>query len=212
MKNGFRLESIKKNVLEIKPRLPSMLGKHFPTVFQLQPWKCLTVLGWQTFLCLALSRSYPREFVNNIVSQRHLIRWPWVTDHSYVKWKCVLGSSGRSQDYISVLHELIFTMRCAAWWWKEVRLLDGQPFSSPLIDDVPAPAAPFDHRIVMAKHSAVDSLFTVSKSEILGGWVRLSLNNVSVKVENLPKAEPKKCSLVLTQELQTLKNKHFKRF
>lgn len=37
------------------------------------------------------------------------------------------------------------------------------------LDDVPAPAAPFDHRIVMAKHSAVDSLFTVSKSEILGG-------------------------------------------
>ncbi|KAL6030824.1 hypothetical protein STEG23_022524, partial [Scotinomys teguina] len=37
------------------------------------------------------------------------------------------------------------------------------------LDDAPAPAAPFDHRIVMAKHSAVDSLFTVSKSEILGG-------------------------------------------
>ncbi|XP_036042605.1 myosin light chain kinase family member 4 isoform X1 [Onychomys torridus] len=37
------------------------------------------------------------------------------------------------------------------------------------LEDVPAPAAPFDHRIVMAKHSAVDSLFTVSKSEILGG-------------------------------------------
>uniref|UniRef100_A0A8C8SYW7 Myosin light chain kinase family, member 4 n=1 Tax=Peromyscus maniculatus bairdii TaxID=230844 RepID=A0A8C8SYW7_PERMB len=41
--------------------------------------------------------------------------------------------------------------------------------TSALTDDVPAPAAPFDHRIVMAKHSAVDSLFTVSKSEILGG-------------------------------------------
>ncbi|XP_052012952.1 myosin light chain kinase family member 4 isoform X1 [Apodemus sylvaticus] len=37
------------------------------------------------------------------------------------------------------------------------------------LDDVPAPAAPFDHRIVMAKHTAVDSLYTVSKSEILGG-------------------------------------------
>lgn len=37
------------------------------------------------------------------------------------------------------------------------------------LDDVPAPAAPFDHRIVMAKHAAVDSLYTVSKSEILGG-------------------------------------------
>ncbi|XP_040611712.1 myosin light chain kinase family member 4 isoform X2 [Mesocricetus auratus] len=38
-----------------------------------------------------------------------------------------------------------------------------------LLDDAPAPAAPFDHRIVMAKHAAVDSLYTVSKSEILGG-------------------------------------------
>eukprot|EP00073_Rattus_norvegicus_P053819 XP_017456203.1 PREDICTED: myosin light chain kinase family member 4 isoform X3 [Rattus norvegicus] len=36
-------------------------------------------------------------------------------------------------------------------------------------NDVPAPAAPFDHRIVMAKHAAVDSLYSVSKSEILGG-------------------------------------------
>ncbi|XP_021509343.1 myosin light chain kinase family member 4 [Meriones unguiculatus] len=37
------------------------------------------------------------------------------------------------------------------------------------LDDVSAPMAPFDHRIVMAKHAAVDSLYTVSKSEILGG-------------------------------------------
>ncbi|XP_076795319.1 myosin light chain kinase family member 4 isoform X2 [Arvicanthis niloticus] len=37
------------------------------------------------------------------------------------------------------------------------------------LDDVPAPPAPFDHRIVMAKHAAVDSLYTVRKSEILGG-------------------------------------------
>ncbi|KAH0506757.1 Myosin light chain kinase family member 4, partial [Microtus ochrogaster] len=41
--------------------------------------------------------------------------------------------------------------------------------SPALTDDVPAPAAPFDHRIVMAKHSAVDNLYAVSKSEILGG-------------------------------------------
>ncbi|GAB1298054.1 Myosin light chain kinase family member 4 [Apodemus speciosus] len=54
------------------------------------------------------------------------------------------------------------------------RLQDGlttsreQDLAVPL-DDAPAPAAPFDHRIVMAKHAAVDSLYTVSKSEILGG-------------------------------------------
>lgn len=48
-------------------------------------------------------------------------------------------------------------------------LEEGQPFPPPLTDDGPAPAAPFDHRIVLAKHAAVDSLYTVSKSEILGG-------------------------------------------
>ncbi|KAL1783919.1 myosin light chain kinase family member 4 [Sigmodon hispidus] len=37
------------------------------------------------------------------------------------------------------------------------------------LDDIPAPAAPFDHRIVIAKHMTVDNLYTVSKSEILGG-------------------------------------------
>jgi myosin-light-chain kinase len=36
-------------------------------------------------------------------------------------------------------------------------------------DDVPAPAAPFDHRIVAVKQAAVDRLYTVSKTEILGG-------------------------------------------
>uniref|UniRef100_A0A8C0WHW9 Protein kinase domain-containing protein n=1 Tax=Castor canadensis TaxID=51338 RepID=A0A8C0WHW9_CASCN len=37
------------------------------------------------------------------------------------------------------------------------------------LDDVPAPAAPFDHRIVAVKQAAVDRLYTVSKTEILGG-------------------------------------------
>ncbi|XP_013377299.1 PREDICTED: myosin light chain kinase family member 4 isoform X3 [Chinchilla lanigera] len=37
------------------------------------------------------------------------------------------------------------------------------------LDDIPAPAAPFDHRIVTAKQAAVNSLYTVSKTEILGG-------------------------------------------
>ncbi|KAM4817640.1 myosin light chain kinase family member 4 isoform X3 [Urocitellus parryii] len=36
-------------------------------------------------------------------------------------------------------------------------------------NDIPAPAAPFDHRIVTAKQAAVNSLYTVSKTEILGG-------------------------------------------
>ncbi|XP_062041491.1 myosin light chain kinase family member 4-like [Lepus europaeus] len=39
---------------------------------------------------------------------------------------------------------------------------------SPL-DDILAPAAPFDHRIVTAKQAAVNSFYTVSKTEVLGG-------------------------------------------
>uniref|UniRef100_A0A8C2V573 Myosin light chain kinase family member 4 n=1 Tax=Chinchilla lanigera TaxID=34839 RepID=A0A8C2V573_CHILA len=41
--------------------------------------------------------------------------------------------------------------------------------TSVVADDIPAPAAPFDHRIVTAKQAAVNSLYTVSKTEILGG-------------------------------------------
>ncbi|XP_032740853.1 myosin light chain kinase family member 4 isoform X1 [Rattus rattus] len=57
---------------------------------------------------------------------------------------------------------------------RDDRLQDGMTTSreqdpAVQLDDVPAPAAPFDHRIVMAKHAAVDSLYSVSKSEILGG-------------------------------------------
>ncbi|XP_062952991.1 myosin light chain kinase family member 4 isoform X2 [Cynocephalus volans] len=37
------------------------------------------------------------------------------------------------------------------------------------LDDVLAPPAPFDHRIVTAKQAAVNSFYTVSKTEILGG-------------------------------------------
>ncbi|ELV13978.1 Myosin light chain kinase family member 4 [Tupaia chinensis] len=38
-----------------------------------------------------------------------------------------------------------------------------------LIDDVPAPPAPFGHRIVTARQAAVNSLYTVNKTETLGG-------------------------------------------
>ncbi|XP_047415460.1 myosin light chain kinase family member 4 isoform X1 [Sciurus carolinensis] len=61
------------------------------------------------------------------------------------------------------------------------RSLQGQPLESvemkpsrkqdpvTLLDDIPAPAAPFDHRIVTTKQAPVSSLYTVSKTEILGG-------------------------------------------
>ncbi|XP_053458107.1 myosin light chain kinase family member 4 isoform X2 [Nycticebus coucang] len=37
------------------------------------------------------------------------------------------------------------------------------------LDDIPAPPAPFDHRIVTARQAAVNSLYTVRQTEILGG-------------------------------------------
>lgn len=48
------------------------------------------------------------------------------------------------------------------------KTLREQDLVAPL-GDIPAPAAPFDHRIVTAKQAAVNSLYTVSKTEILGG-------------------------------------------
>ncbi|XP_031802808.1 myosin light chain kinase family member 4 isoform X2 [Sarcophilus harrisii] len=36
-------------------------------------------------------------------------------------------------------------------------------------DDIPAPPAPFDHRIVTARQMAINSLYTVNRREILGG-------------------------------------------
>nr|XP_014337776.1 PREDICTED: myosin light chain kinase family member 4 [Bos mutus] len=44
-----------------------------------------------------------------------------------------------------------------------------QHFSSRLLADAPAPPAPFDHRIVTARQAAVNSFYTVSRTEILGG-------------------------------------------
>uniref|UniRef100_A0A8C5KJK0 Myosin light chain kinase family, member 4 n=1 Tax=Jaculus jaculus TaxID=51337 RepID=A0A8C5KJK0_JACJA len=41
--------------------------------------------------------------------------------------------------------------------------------ASTFTDEAPTPAAPFDHRIVTARQSAVDRLYTVSKTDILGG-------------------------------------------
>ncbi|XP_045667649.1 myosin light chain kinase family member 4 isoform X1 [Ursus americanus] len=43
-----------------------------------------------------------------------------------------------------------------------------QDLVAPLVD-VPAPPAPFNHRIVAAKQAAINSFYTVSRTEILGG-------------------------------------------
>ncbi|XP_077000212.1 myosin light chain kinase family member 4 isoform X2 [Tamandua tetradactyla] len=41
--------------------------------------------------------------------------------------------------------------------------------TSAFTDDIPAPPAPFHHRIVIAKQAAVSSFYTVNRTEILGG-------------------------------------------
>ncbi|XP_012589737.1 PREDICTED: myosin light chain kinase family member 4 [Condylura cristata] len=41
--------------------------------------------------------------------------------------------------------------------------------TSPLTDDAPAPPAPFSHRTVTARAAAIDSLYTVTRTEMLGG-------------------------------------------
>uniref|UniRef100_A0A8I3X4F0 Myosin light chain kinase family member 4 n=1 Tax=Callithrix jacchus TaxID=9483 RepID=A0A8I3X4F0_CALJA len=57
--------------------------------------------------------------------------------------------------------------------WSDAGLAERMPVqskrTSALAVDVPAPPAPFDHRIVTAKQAAVNSFYTVSKTEILGG-------------------------------------------
>ncbi|XP_066121031.1 myosin light chain kinase family member 4 isoform X3 [Saccopteryx bilineata] len=51
---------------------------------------------------------------------------------------------------------------------KEIAPVNGKRTSA-LTDDGPAPPAPFHHRIVIAKQTAVNSFYTVSRTEILGG-------------------------------------------
>uniref|UniRef100_A0A5F8A9U2 Myosin light chain kinase family member 4 n=1 Tax=Macaca mulatta TaxID=9544 RepID=A0A5F8A9U2_MACMU len=57
--------------------------------------------------------------------------------------------------------------------WSNADLTERMPVkskrTSALAVDIPAPPAPFDHRIVTAKQGAVNSFYTVSKTEILGG-------------------------------------------
>ncbi|XP_007933583.2 myosin light chain kinase family member 4 [Orycteropus afer afer] len=56
--------------------------------------------------------------------------------------------------------------------WSHVGLNEKTPVTSKrtsaLTEDVPAPSAPFDHRIVTVKQAEVNSFYTVSRKEILG--------------------------------------------
>ncbi|XP_045407525.1 myosin light chain kinase family member 4 [Lemur catta] len=83
------------------------------------------------------------------------------------KVKCFLGENSSEQDSRSGKNEASETA------WSNSGLTEGTPIkgkrTSALTDDVPVPPAPFGHRIVTAKQAAVNSLYTVSQTEILGG-------------------------------------------
>ncbi|XP_074254484.1 myosin light chain kinase family member 4 isoform X2 [Saimiri boliviensis] len=83
------------------------------------------------------------------------------------KVKCFLGENSGDQDSRSEQNEAKEKL------WSNTGLAERMPVkskrTSTLEVDVPAPPAPFDHRIVTAKQAAVNSFYTVSKTEILGG-------------------------------------------
>ncbi|XP_035151035.3 myosin light chain kinase family member 4 isoform X1 [Callithrix jacchus] len=83
------------------------------------------------------------------------------------KVKCFLGENSGDQDSRSEQNEAKEKL------WSDAGLAERMPVqskrTSALAVDVPAPPAPFDHRIVTAKQAAVNSFYTVSKTEILGG-------------------------------------------
>ncbi|XP_036208082.1 myosin light chain kinase family member 4 isoform X1 [Myotis myotis] len=83
------------------------------------------------------------------------------------KMKCFLEESSSEQDSRSGNNEA----KEKVWSYpnlKEMAPVKGKRTLAPT-DDGPAPPAPFHHRIVTAKQTAVNSLYTVSRTEILGG-------------------------------------------
>ncbi|XP_053458110.1 myosin light chain kinase family member 4 isoform X5 [Nycticebus coucang] len=83
------------------------------------------------------------------------------------KVKCFLEENSSEQDSRSGKNEAKEKL------WSNSGLTERVPVkgkrTSALTDDIPAPPAPFDHRIVTARQAAVNSLYTVRQTEILGG-------------------------------------------
>ncbi|XP_060045140.1 myosin light chain kinase family member 4 isoform X2 [Erinaceus europaeus] len=83
------------------------------------------------------------------------------------KVKCFLEESSSEQDSRSGKNEA----KEKAWPHpnlKEIAHGKGKRTSA-LIDDLQAPPAPFNHRIVTAKQIAINNYYTVNRMEILGG-------------------------------------------
>ncbi|XP_001488116.3 myosin light chain kinase family member 4 isoform X1 [Equus caballus] len=83
------------------------------------------------------------------------------------KVKCFLEECSSEQDSRSGKSEAKEKVRSHPSQ-KETASVKGKRTSA-LADDGPAPSAPFHHRIVTAKQAAVNSFYTVSRTEILGG-------------------------------------------
>ncbi|XP_006888811.1 PREDICTED: myosin light chain kinase family member 4 [Elephantulus edwardii] len=82
------------------------------------------------------------------------------------KVKCLLQENSSEQDPKSAKNEGKEKM------WSHSGLNETSVTSkrtSALTEDGPAPPAPFDHRIVTIKQAAVNSFYTVSRTEVLGG-------------------------------------------
>ncbi|XP_035882496.1 myosin light chain kinase family member 4 isoform X5 [Phyllostomus discolor] len=83
------------------------------------------------------------------------------------KMKCFLEESSSEQDSGSGNNEAKEKV-CLYPDLKEMASIQGKRTSA-LTDDCLAPPAPFHHRIVTAKQTAINSFYTVSRTEILGG-------------------------------------------
>ncbi|KAL2791259.1 myosin light chain kinase family member 4 isoform 1 [Daubentonia madagascariensis] len=83
------------------------------------------------------------------------------------KVKCFLEENSSEQDSRSGKNEAKEKIRSNSGLTERMPAKGKR--TSALTDDIPAPPAPFDHRIVTAKQAAINSFYTVSQTEILGG-------------------------------------------
>ncbi|XP_016011977.1 myosin light chain kinase family member 4 isoform X1 [Rousettus aegyptiacus] len=107
------------------------------------------------------------EEINPYYNSNHLEKMAFFQCADKVeKVKCFLEESSSEQESRSEKNE-------AKKMWSHPNLKEMAPVkgkrTTALTDDVLAPPAPFNHRIVIAKQTAVNSFYTVSRTEILGG-------------------------------------------
>ncbi|XP_019607958.2 myosin light chain kinase family member 4 isoform X6 [Rhinolophus sinicus] len=108
------------------------------------------------------------EEINTCYNSKHLEKMAFFQCMEEIeKVKCFLEESSSEQDSKSGKNEAKEKV------WSHPDLKDMTPVegkrTSAFTDDIQAPPAPFNHRIVIAKQTAVNNFYTVSRTEILGG-------------------------------------------